>query len=352
MGTRIIIATEVPKGNSDMVKNIERILRAGYWAAGDLSFHGLHVAMRCEKVSNSPHNFNRHKASVKTHPTDTTSTNADVGALDHMLEYGLRDTGSTISFGIKVTKELWNEEQFKTDFFGFHFLQLELACFNARTKKPDRQLIVAVKIPKASDGDVSSMFILKQRLLSVRDVSILESKERVRELADWHTYAVTEKYQARKTPSGWTPDATTDMGLDGGSFDASELEYHLFHCRDPIRELSNLIVWLGNFTIGPSTSKQDSALCEAREYMENRLQGMRFELRLREEAGGLGGPWPVPYSSHAVPTQGKQGSWKMENMEKSEKPMPLGDKKTQSRGGGVSLSIPRTEWEYDDAMEL
>jgi hypothetical protein len=335
---KITIITQTPRGNSENTRNIERTLAAGYWAVGSLSLYGLRATLNCEKVPSNRHNLKRHITPVRVHPTGIDYQNFDESSV---AEQVLKETGSTICFGIKVMNDLWDESRGKYTYLGFHFLQMEISWHNSLVGKTERHLVVGVKIPSVSEGNIASSFILKQNFFNPRDTSILDSDERVRELAEWHTYAATERYREWNPTPGWSPHVSIDLGLRQMEFDASKLEQHLFLCRDPMRELSNIIVWLSQFLTDRPVSGEDHALHEAHQYMENRLEGMKGEQRLREEAGGLREPLPISLELPAEPRQAMHGSLKLGGIDRSEREEPLADRTNRRLGrGGVTLPIP------------
>jgi hypothetical protein len=335
---KITIITQTPRGNSENTRNIERTLLAGYWAVGSLSLCGHRANLNCEKVPNNRRNFKRHIASVRVHSTGIDFQNFDEGSVPEQI---LRETGSNICFGIKVMNDLWDERRGKYTYLGFHFLQMEISWYNSLMGKTERHLVVGVKIPTVSEGNIASSFILKQNFFNPRDTNILDSDERVRELAEWHTYAATEIYRERNPAPGWSPHTSIDLGLRQMEFDASKLEQHLCSYRDPMRELSNIIVWLSRFLTDGPVSREDHALHEAHQYMENRLEGMKGEQRLREEAGGLREPLPISLELPAEPRQSMQDSLKLGDIDRSERGEPLADRTNRRLGhGGVTLPIP------------
>lgn len=205
----------------------------------------------------------------------------------------LKDTGSTMTFGMTVMGYVKGEDGEKEAICGFHFVQMEVACFNTITSELERQVIVGVKIPKREEGNVSSAFILKQRFSSSRDLCILDLDPRVRDNADWFTYGVRDQYRDRTPIPGWAPHHPEHLGMDELRFNACDLEAHLLNKKDPIRELGNLAQWLGDFKTIHPRSREELVIYEAHCYMESRLKMMRAELRLREEVGRLEASEPV-----------------------------------------------------------
>ena len=61
-------------------------------------------------------------------------------------------------------------------YYGFNFLELELACINPYTGEPDRQLVVAVRL--SSRGDVAAAYLLKPEIAKQVDILILERGQR------------------------------------------------------------------------------------------------------------------------------------------------------------------------------
>jgi hypothetical protein len=149
---RIKIETEDPKGGGMDAARIKKNLDEGFWGVGSLRFNGARVNLSFEPPSPGSRGESHvcTDASQKDAPDLTT-------LLGKVLELGARPHGSTARFGIKTTV-FENDVQ-----YGFNFIALNLAVYNQKTGFEDIHHIVGVKMP--AKGDVSSAFILKQRLV-------------------------------------------------------------------------------------------------------------------------------------------------------------------------------------------
>jgi hypothetical protein len=194
-----------------------------------------------------------------------------------------RAAGASIAFGMKAMDESWSESRERQVIYGFHFIKLEIPLDNPVSGEIERQLFVAVKIPR--EGDISSAYILKQEIDIPRDIRILQSDFRVQTLADWHIYALTGRFYPPIPQSGWAPKYVSNLGMQDTFFNAARFEEYLQSVDQPLRELCNLIAWISGFTPGKPTGQIPQSIYEARYYMENRYNSMVGELRLREAAG-------------------------------------------------------------------
>lgn len=276
---RITIATEPPAGRSNIGRIFQHAFQEGYWAAGTFVFEGMHCVLRCERLPENVARSNRNSAHVKTELTRLEP------ATDKTVFGGRRprDAGATISFGMKVMSEGWCESREQHVFYGFHFLKIEIPIHNPAFGMAERQLIVAAKIPR--EGDIASAFILKQELLNIRDIRILQSDLRARSMADWHTYALTERFYDPIPSYGWAPRFPANLGMQDNHFNAARFEQHLQSVDNPILELCNLTAWISRFTPGRPVGHVQRSIHDARYYMENRYCSMLGELRLRQAAG-------------------------------------------------------------------
>lgn len=279
---KITIVTRQARLQSESARDMQHILAAGHWAAINLAFLGIYATLGCERVPDDAPRSNHNAAPAKI---KLATINAVEGANNPLANLVIRDTGNTISFGLKVMENKWDEVAKKVVYSGFHFLKMEMPSYDSDTGVAERQLIVAVKIPRSGEGNVGSSFILKQRQFSYRDIAILESDIRVRELADWRNYAVTEGYDDHAPIPGWRPQSPERLGLKTGGFEPSELEMHLLTVDDPIRELKNLTTWIRDFVTDNPSCNSDYITNDAYRYIESRHKTMRGELELREAVG-------------------------------------------------------------------
>jgi hypothetical protein len=331
---KIIIVTDPPQGRSEVGRNVQQILAAGSWAAGTLVFQGMHCLLGCDKLPDDIHSSNRNSSHVKLQLTEVNRPEC----LENPFQgHIIIEAGSSISFGLKVITEKWNDTSGQTEFFGFHFVKLEIPYVNHRTGNAGRQVLVAVKIPRAGDGNVSSAFILKQKLCNARDICLAQSDTRVRNLADWQTYAVREGSYDHIPSREWSPCFPTRVGLLDVIFCIATFEKYLLTVEDPIRELRNLTVWIHRFSAPRPAALEEDHIYEAWKYWESRYQAMRGELRLREEAGAREDLLLVSEES----TDGEQAShvgWKRGDMNKTEPKCAPGEIVYQGPGRGTRTS--------------
>jgi hypothetical protein len=341
------IVTERPRANSKNANDIffQQLLSTGCWAAGTLSIHGTQTIFGCESLAQDHNNLSRLATPVRMAMVEIGNKNPDKNPFAGCI---LKDTGSTIAFGMNVMDSVEGDGGRNNAYSGFHFAYMQVACYNRKTEELERRILVGVKLPKPDEENVSSAFILKQQFSSLRDLRILDGDPRVRDQAAWFKYAIRNKYRERTPIPGWTPRNPEGLGI-GHRFNACMLEGHLLCSGDPIRELSNLSAWLEQFTVTDAYTREDMVIHEAFLYMESRLRVMRGELRLREEAGRpqtLVPAWQTMETRQTMETETRQSTRR--GLEEGSRSMgrrgrPLVDRTNRRLGDGLSLSLPIIE---------
>ena len=144
-----------------------------------------------------------------------------------------------------------HQEQDKKVFTGFHFIEMEFSWKAPQTGAPDRQLVVAVRMPEGRNN-VSDLSILQQNFHSKHDLAILNGDPN--QLASYEYYQTNESYQFNNPPRlfpRWNPDDEGDVGLVHGHlhFSATHVERHLFRVYDQIEELEKMRAWLERYVI-------------------------------------------------------------------------------------------------------
>lgn len=120
---KILIATEPPEATSGVGRKVRRLLASGHWAAGVVKFEGIQCLLSCDKLPEEVASCNRHTGHAKVKITDVDESKC---AKNPFMGCEMIPEGSSISFGMKVMHEKWNEERGGMDFWGFHFVKLEI----------------------------------------------------------------------------------------------------------------------------------------------------------------------------------------------------------------------------------
>jgi len=271
---KIVLVTEPPAETNAAGTEVGQLLASGHWAAAIINFKGMQCLVGCDKLPEKVSRFNRHICHAKVKLTDGDESKCDDNPFTGRK---MIHEGSSISFGLKVIEDKMNLKRGKKEFWGFHFMKLEISCCKSDTGEAERHLLVAVRVPK--DGNIASNFILRQPLRSYRDLWVVLSDETVEGLTDWIPYIINKintEYMLRRPD--WPPSYPGRLGLSPGSGIPAFQQYHLSF-DDHVREINNLATWLNDFvTDMPPTCKTELVVRIVKEYWNIRYKAMRDDL--------------------------------------------------------------------------
>ena len=288
MSRAIRVTSRIPPEEEDDPNSSMRLLLEdwGYVARAALVWDGQITRGLVQKIRSKQTKLDDHTCIFRLGPTEASKKSYFVRypkSPGHELEQDkLTDLlkGSTMSFGLKLEQKIWNPNKNDYAYYGFRFLQLELAT--CKSGNEGRELIIAVKLP--AYGDVPAHMILKQHIEGVNDLSIIHGQGSRVDLATFHNHCLGITYKPRSFNRGWEP--SVELFFKNATFDAGKLEQFILtkEKRFHMYYLSKVSEWFEDMiTDGDLNEDWEAAFLDGNNYVQNRANTMCREASYREE---------------------------------------------------------------------